>query len=274
MKKLRLAILDLYDGTPNQGMRCIRQLAHRYRYDFEVEIFDVRQRAALPDLSFDVYISSGGPGHPLKGDGIWDKAYYEWLDAFYQWTEEHGPQKQLLLICHSFQMACHHFGIAEVNKRKSESFGTFPVHSTDAGLREPVFKGLDNPFYAADFRKFQVVQPNMLRIMEMDAEILALEKIRPHVPLERAIMAVRFSPAIIGVQFHPEADPEGMLEHFQQPERKKHIVEHHSLEKYTQMVAHLSDPNKIDLTYETIIPNFLEQAIDTIRVEVLEPVAV
>ena len=84
------------------------------------------------------------------------------------------------------------------------SFGTFPVHKTDAGYRESLFENLPNPFFVADFRRFQVIKPNEKQIDALGAEILALEKIRPYVPFERAIMGVRFSPEIIGVQFHPE----------------------------------------------------------------------
>jgi GMP synthase-like glutamine amidotransferase len=45
--------------------------------------------------------------------------------------------------------------------------------------------------------------------------ILRLEKERPHVNLERAIMAIRFSKEVFGTQFHPEADGEGMLRYLQ-----------------------------------------------------------
>ena len=35
----------------------------------------------LPDLSYDVFISSGGPGSPLESEGIeWDKKYMQWID--------------------------------------------------------------------------------------------------------------------------------------------------------------------------------------------------
>ena len=59
-------------GMPNQGMRCINQIVSQYKHQLDVDIFDVRVTGEVPDLSYDLYISSGGPGNPLEGDGIWD----------------------------------------------------------------------------------------------------------------------------------------------------------------------------------------------------------
>ena len=71
------------------------------------------------------------------------------------------PKKHVFFICHSFQMAMQHYGLAQVVRRKSKSFGTFPCHMTDAGAREKLFDGLPNPFHIADFRDWQVIQPNL-----------------------------------------------------------------------------------------------------------------
>ena len=64
--KVRIAILDLYEGVANQGMRCIREIIHQWgitsTYNVELHEFDVRQKCEIPDLSYDIYISSGGPG--------------------------------------------------------------------------------------------------------------------------------------------------------------------------------------------------------------------
>ncbi len=268
MQKIRLAILDLYDGTPNQGMRCIREIVEQFSALITYRVFDVRGKAELPDLSYDVYISTGGPGSPHDGDGVWDEYYFAWLADTWNWNlENSGPKKHVFFICHSFQMAVSYFRLASVIRRKSQSFGIFPCHMTDAGAGEVIFDGLPNPFYIADFRDWQCVQPDLDRFDEMGAEILALEKIRPHVPLERAIMAIRFSPEMIGTQFHPEADPDGMLQHFLDPDRRRAIVEKHSEEKYLTMIKHLNDPDKIGLTYEVVLPHFLNRAIRALRRE-------
>ena len=127
-------------------------------------------------------------------------------------------------------MMCRFFEVADVVERRSESFGIFPVHLTDAGQNDTLFKNLDDPFYAADFRHWQVVEPDPRAMADLDAEVLALEKIRPHVPLEQATMAMRLSPELVGVQFHPEAHPPGMRRKFLEPERMQYVVEHHGEE--------------------------------------------
>ena len=260
---MKLAILDLYDNTPNQGMRAITELVESYEHLLtNWQVYDVRGKSELPDLSYDIYISTGGPGDPRGGDGIWDKAYFRWVDRVWDYNQQtKGPKKYVFFICHSFQMAVYHFKLALVTERKSESFGTFRVHKTEAGKSEPFFQGLPDPFYVADFRHYQAIQPDHSRFEQMGSSILALEKIRPHVALERAVMAIRFSDEMFGTQFHPEADPQGMLKHFGDRKRKAWIIEHHSEEKYQRMMDHLNDPDKILLTRQTILPAFMERAI-------------
>ncbi|MCB0577911.1 MAG: GMP synthase [Phaeodactylibacter sp.] len=268
MHSVKLAILDMYEGTPNQGMRCIQDIVRRFEPVLEWELFDVRGKAEVPGMDFDLYISTGGPGSPHEGDGTWDVMYHDWLRQTWEWNQMPGnPKKHVFFICHSFQMAVLHFGLAEVTRRKSMSFGTFRCHMTDLGVAEPLFDGLPNPFYIADFREWQCIQPDEERFEQMGAKILALEKIRPHVPLERALMAIRFSDEFFGVQFHPEADPDGMLDHFLSPERRKHIVETHSQEKYLRMIEHLNDPDKIGLTHDVVLPQFLNRAIRAVQGE-------
>ncbi|PHI18180.1 GMP synthase [Lewinellaceae bacterium SD302] len=247
-------------------MRCIKDLIESFGDVLDYEVFDVRVDGVVPDLeAFDIFISSGGPGDPREGDGHWDEAYYGWLDAVWENNLTEGKSKKyVLFICHSFQMAVHHFGLAEVGPRRSISFGTFPVHPTKAGLEEPVFAGLDNPFTVADFRRFQVTQPDDETFKEIGAEILGLEKIRPHVDLERAVMAIRWSPEIIGTQFHPEADAEGMLTHFSRPEIKAEVIKDHGRKKWLKLMADLSDMSKVHTTHDTIIPNFLTASIEAV----------
>jgi GMP synthase-like glutamine amidotransferase len=270
MSRLRLAILDLYNGIPNQGMRCIREIAAGFSDTIEYEVFDVRVAHRLPDLSFDVYISSGGPGDPREGDGVWEKLWGEWLDTVYRHNQESERKKYVFFICHSFQMAVHHFGMAEVGPRRSLSFGTFPMHLTEEGATDPVFSGLTDPFTAADFRRYQVVQPDTNRMEELGATVLAIEKDRPHVDLERATMAIRWTPEIVGTQFHPEADAEGMLEHFSRPDIKAEVIAEHGRDKWLTLMADLNDPGKIAFTHDRVLPGFLRRAVA--KLQPTEPV--
>jgi homoserine O-succinyltransferase len=259
-RAIRVAILDLYEGHPNQGMRCLREILKQYADIHEIEMqtdeYEVRVEHRVPDLSYDVYISSGGPGSPLASETSgWESDYFNWLRA----AEQH--KKQVLFICHSFQLACRYFALADITRRKSTAFGVFPIHLEQEGMNEPVFSGLRDPFFAVDSRDYQVIRPDTERLRQLGAQVLAIEKERPHIPLERAIMAIRFSENMIGTQFHPEADAEGMSIHLQNEDRKRTVVAEFGEEKWQSMIEQLDDPEKIRWTYSHVIPNFLDAAL-------------
>jgi homoserine O-succinyltransferase len=265
---LKVAILDLYEGAENQGMRCIReilnQFAEYHHIDIHKDEFEVRLQQSVPDLSYDVYISSGGPGSPLDSEGSeWEAAYFGWLQEVERFNDNNSNpiKKQVFFICHSFQLACRHYHVATVSKRKSTSFGVFPIHYFHHAEQEPIFEGLKDPFYVVDSRDYQVIQPNHSLIAAMGGTILAIEKNRPHVPLERAIMAIRFNDNMIGTQFHPEADAVGMTMHLLTEEKKKTVIENHGEEKWKSMIEQLNDPDKILYTYSHVLPNFLQHAV-------------
>jgi homoserine O-succinyltransferase len=260
---LKIAVLDMYDGTPNQGMRCIIDIINRFSHIVNYKIFDVRGKSELPDIKkFDIYISTGGPGNPLEGDGDWDKKYYAFIDELTKWNNENSVKKHVLFICHSFQMACKHFGLAEITKRHETSFGVMTVHKTKDGLNDQLFDGLADPFYAIDSRDYQVVQPKLSVFTKKGAKIISLEKIRDHVKYERAIMAVRFSDYFIGTQFHPEADPISFIANLRNRESKEKIKKMKGSTKFRNMLEDLVDDDKIYRTNETLIPNFLRIAIN------------
>ncbi|MBD0277397.1 MAG: GMP synthase [Flavisolibacter sp.] len=269
---IRIAILDLYEGQPNQGMRCIREIISQWGeyHNLEVEWdeFEVRQYKQVPDLTYDIYISTGGPGSPLESIGSeWESAYFNWLSAVESWNNnpENTTKKFVFFICHSFELTCRHYGIGEITRRKSTSFGVFPVHVLLEGQREPVFTGLPDPFYVVDSRDWQVVKPNFDKIKMLGATILCVEKYRPHVPYDQAIMGVRFNKYMIGTQFHPEADAIGMSMYLQTEEKKKSVIENFGEEKWRSMIEGLNDPDKIMWTYAHILPNFLNLAVDELQ---------
>lgn len=260
---LKLAILDMYNGEPNQGMRCIFDIIGRFNHMLEFRIFDVRGKSEFPEINdYDIYISTGGPGNPLIGDGKWDLKYYAFIDALVKWNDEKEIKKHVLFICHSFQMACKHFGLAEITKRHDTSFGVMAVHKTVAGMEDPLFNGLGDPFYAVDSRDYQVVQPNLRVFADKGATILSLEKIRDHVAYERAIMAVRFNEYFVGTQFHPEADPISFVANLRKKETREKIRAMKGKRKFRDMLEALLDDDTIYKTNETLIPNFLRIAIN------------
>lgn len=271
-KSIRVAILDMYEGFANQGMRCIREILNQFgennHLDLSWDEFDVRLKNEVPDLSYDIYISSGGPGSPLESEGSdWEKVYFAWLGQVEHWNNDPASahKKQVFFICHSFQLICRHYQIANVSKRKSTSFGIFPMHLLANGRNEDIFEGLKDPFYSVDSRDYQVIEPDHSKLHAMGASILAIEKDRPHVPFERAVMAIRFNENMIGTQFHPEADAIGMSLHLQTEERKKTVIENYGEEKWQSMITHLNDPEKIMWTYSHILPNFLLNAVESLQ---------
>lgn len=276
---LRVAILDLYEGQPNQGMRCIRQILNEWSEFHGVQLtfeeFEVRQNCQHPDMSFDIYISSGGPGSPLESEGSeWEAAYFNWLSQVENWNNNvfQNKKKFVLFICHSFQLVCRHYAIGEISKRKSTSFGVYPVHVTAEGQRDPVFAGLPDPFYVVDSRDYQVTMPDFRKLDMMGAQILCIEKYRPHVPYAQAIMGIRFNEYMVGTQFHPEADAIGMSMYLQTEEKKKIVIEAHGEEKWKRMIDQLNDPDKIMWTYAHVLPNFLKSAALHIKAEAEEKV--
>lgn len=271
---LRVAILDLYEGQENQGMRCIRQILNEWSENNSVAVsfdeFDVRQLKQVPDLSYDIYISTGGPGSPLDSkDSEWEKAYFHWFEQIENYNSDPSKsnKKYVFFICHSFQLICRHYAIGEVGKRNSTAFGVFPVHVTIDGQKDPLFAGLNDPFYIVDSRDYQVTLPDWNKLSMIGAYILCIEKYRPHVAYAQAIMGIRFNKYMVGTQFHPEADAIGMRIYLQKEEKKKMVIEDHGIEKWTSMVEQLNDPDKILLTYSHVLPNFLSIAFRELEVK-------
>jgi GMP synthase-like glutamine amidotransferase len=273
---IRIAILDLNEGHPNQGMRCIREIISQWSEFYNIETafeeFEVRLKNEVPDLSYDIFISSGGPGSPLDSEGSeWEVSYFNWLNCVEEWNNNSSnlDKKSVFFICHSFQLVCRHYGVADISKRKSTSFGVYPVHVTLEGQKDPVFAGLNDPFYVVDSRDWQVTLPDFAKLKKMGADILCIEKYRPHVPFEQAVMGLRFNKYMIGTQFHPEADAFGMRVYLQDEQKKKLVIETHGIEKWESMIEQLNDPDKIMWTYSHILPNFLNEAVKYLQRQVV-----
>ncbi len=275
-KKIKIAILDLYEGEPNEGMRCLhdilRQYADNNNLQLEWKEFEVRLKQEVPDMSYDIFISSGGPGSPLESRySEWEQHYFGWLNEVERWNMNPGnlQKKFVFFICHSFQLAARHYNAGIISKRHSTAFGVFSIHMLQDGFGEPVFHGLKDPFYAVDSRDFQLTQPNYDVLNKMGAKVLCIEKERPHVPYERAIMGIRFNEYMIGTQFHPEADVPGMIRYLNREDKKKTVIENYGEEKWRSMLEHLNDPDKILLTYSHVLPNFLNQVVEQLSGELV-----
>ncbi|SFA51490.1 GMP synthase-Glutamine amidotransferase [Pedobacter suwonensis] len=270
-RSLRVAVIDMNNGAPNQGIRGIQEILSRFKKDNDIDlsfdIFDLRQKGEIPGIDYDAYISSGGPGSPTESKGEkWENVFFDLLDQIEAFNQAHEEKKKFaFLICHSFQLACRKYNLGNVTERRSNAFGIFPVTLTEDGERDEVFNGITNPFFSVDSRDWQVIEPNLAAFEKKGAKLLAIEKERKHVDLERCMMSIRLSDEIIGTQFHPEADPVGMKMYLLQEEKKKAIVDMHGEQKYLDMLNSLDDPARIVLTQSIILPNFLKKAVGNLQ---------
>lgn len=269
MKDIRMALLDMNNNRVNQGFKNITEISGAFKEscseNVTIDTFDVRFKNEIPDIhDFDIFISSGGPGDPHKEGLEWEDKFSDFLDQIFEHNASHTSKKYLFLICHSFQVASIHWKLGNICKRKSYSFGVMPIHKTEDGEREFLFQNLPEPFYAVDSRAYQFIKPDFARLEELGMKIVGIEKFRPHINLERAVMAIRFSEEIFGTQFHPEANPAGMIENLKDEKNKQAMIDSFGMEKYLETIDRIDDPDKILLTQAQIIPGFLQFAKENI----------
>lgn len=269
-QEIKIAVIDMNKGRPNQGLRGIIDILSRYSaahaLDLSPEVFDLRAKNELPGTDYDIYISSGGPGSPYDGeDQPWENSFFELLDHIEDHNANHNRKKYVFLICHSFQLACRKYNLGIVTMRSSTAFGIFPMSLTGEGEKDIIYDGVPNPFYAVDSRDWQVIDAADKNFHLSGAEVLAIEKERPDIDMERCIMSIRFTKEIVGTQFHPEADPSGMQLYLLEDGKKEAIIATHGEEKYNNMLHDLENPHKILLTQHLVLPNFLNEAIGVIK---------
>lgn len=267
-EKIKIATIDLYNNEPNEGMRCIRDIVNETstsnsQVEIQYDVFETRYKGVTPDLNYNIFISSGGPGSPFEGEGTqWEKDYFNLLEKIWNHNQNNDEKKYIFFICHSFQMMARFFQIGEVNKRFLNSFGVKQFSKTEDGNKDLILSELTNPLYAADIRQWQVVNPDYKHLEELGAKILSWEVPEEENKNNPALGAVRISNEIVGTQFHPEADPASMLYHFRQQERKEYIINRYGEAIYHQMIEWLEDDDKIKLTRKTVLPSFLNNAIN------------
>jgi hypothetical protein len=98
-RDLKVAVIDMNNGAPNQGMRGIQEILSRFKNENSInltfDIFDLRQKGEIPDISYDAYISSGGPGSPIESKGEkWENDFFNLLDQIENFNLENHDQKK------------------------------------------------------------------------------------------------------------------------------------------------------------------------------------
>ncbi len=266
MASVKAAVIDLYNNEPNEGIRCIKDILSEVDtgdgVSFDYKVFETRYKEEIPGQDYDIFISSGGPGNPFDGEGTrWEKLYFKLIDKILDHNQNNPERKKyLFFICHSFQIMSRYFKLGKVSRRDKTSFGLLPFTKTKEGADDRLLKNLPDPFYAADIRQYQVTDPDKKVFDELGAKILSYE-IPVSERTEKAFTAVRISNEIIGTQFHPEADPESMLYHFRQEERRRQVEDLFGPGKYEEMIGWLQYEDKVKLTRKTILPGFLGYAV-------------
>ena len=99
MKHIKAALIDLYNNEENLGIKAIEDLLTDFDrkvngQSFTHKTFETRYKAEVPDLSFDIFISSGGPGSPFEGEGtVWEKKYFNLLEKLWNHNQSNDRKK-------------------------------------------------------------------------------------------------------------------------------------------------------------------------------------
>ncbi len=265
-KPIKIALLDLYNGQPAKAISSlvaiIEQYQAQYRLNLQTDVFSVRDKNEMPAPDYDIYIGSGGPGSPLDSEGsAWEQKFFNLFKQLDIHNTTAGSEKKhSLLICHSFQLMCRQWSLGTVNRRRNLSYGIFPVKLTQAGTGDPLFNHLPAPLYVLDSRYWQVICPDHNRLAQTGAEILAMEDAALAGGHPQALMAVRFNPYMVGVQFHPEAIPAVLQVQLAEGGGQQFIAQYGQA-SYQHFIDELKDNRKLQRTCQTIIPNFLDEAV-------------
>lgn len=262
---IRIAILDMNNGARNIGIRNIKRIISNFSYliklynsqiEFVVDHYHVRDKGEVPNTSYDIYIGSGGPGSPLDDSGAeWEMRFFGLLDQLLSHNETRDNKKFFFGICHSFQLMVKKFEIARITRREKRNLGIVPIFKTPEGKLDPIFEGLHEKFYAFDNRDWQATDPNDRVLRNHRIELLSYDGTEE--AAGKGITGIRFSDEMEAVQFHPEAEKNGILMRFTHPDEMQHIIGLLGRDKYDELLASLENPNKLVRTYKTVLPGFL-----------------
>ncbi|MBI4954850.1 MAG: hypothetical protein HY908_22705 [Myxococcales bacterium] len=273
---LRLCLVDMNDGHPNQAMRCLHGIVDRYfervhrsNPAVECQLVHVspRDKEEVPPTDCDVYISSGGPGSPFDGDGQpWVTNYGHFVDGILDSWHTGSRRRALFAICYSFEMVVRHLGVAQVVKREQRKFGVMPVYPTADGQRHPLLAPFGDRLFAFEHRWWEAVDVDEKRMAELHGTLLARES-RDGVSKGRAIMGFDTGPSIEAVQFHPEADRLGVVSWVTRPEQAAAFKDTYGESTYQAMMRTLDDPRRLARTFAFLIPSFLARRFNALAPE-------
>ena len=198
------------EGMGSSGLRALEALAKRYGE--MVCLSDVRIGQPLPKLEdFDILLSSGGPGDPTEL-GSWGQAYADLITAIRDHNKAHPlTPKRAFLVCHSFQVMSHYWGLGQLSRRDAPLWGVapqYPAALPDGAVA--VFP--QDTFYTLESRFYQVMPTH-----DIEAACAASGIVIAARDEKGALTAWQTADGhIAATQFHPEAlapDIEYLLDH-------------------------------------------------------------
>jgi GMP synthase-like glutamine amidotransferase len=271
---LRLCLVDMNNGHPNQAMRCFRVLidgffakvkAHNPGLDTRMIVVQPRNQHELPPDDCDLYLSSGGPGSPFEHDGEpWLDAYRAWLDSIAERNvRDETAAPGLLGVCYTFELLIVHYRLADMVQRSSRKFGVMPVYMTDDGLQHPLTAPFRDRLFAFENRSWEAVNLDERRLRELGGKLLARES-RDGVSKGRGLLAFSFAPGIEGTQFHPEAEKPGVVAWLRKREQAEAFIEAYGAITYQRMLRTLDNPERLAKTFTTLIPGWLTRRFNLI----------
>lgn len=273
-RPLKICIIDMNNGHPNQAMRCMRLLVDRFvglvrarnpGLPFSLSHVSPRDLGHELPRDADLYISSGGPGSPYEGDDQpWFRSYMRFLHDLSETAAAH-PDKSpsLFVVCYSFQLAVRFFGLGRVIERGGLKFGVMPIYTTEEGRSHPLTAPFGDRLFAFEHRRWQAVDLDESRLRARGGHFLAQES-RDGFSKGRAILALDFGPGIEGVQFHPEADRPGILAWIRKVEHAEAFRETYGEQTFRAMLRTLDNPNRVARTFDLFIPRWMARRFNAI----------
>ena len=272
---LRLCLIDMNAGHPNQAIRCFKLILERFvaavqqanpGLDASLAHVQPRNLGELPPPDCDLYLSSGGPGSPFDGyDDPWCTGFRRFADRIVDGRLAHGAATPgLLVVCHSFELAVLHFGVAQMTPRPERKFGVMPVYMTEPGARGPLLAPFGDRLFAWEHRSWQAVGLDAGRLAALGGELWAVETREVAKYKGDGLLAFRFAPGVEGTQFHPEADRAGAVAWIERPEMAQAVVEAFGDVTYRRMLKTLDDPMRLARTWALLIPGWLARSFNAL----------
>jgi hypothetical protein len=268
MEPLRVSLVDMNNGVPNEAVRCFRRLLEGFssrvraanpRLKVVLEHVQPRNLGELPSPDADLVLSTGGPGSPHDGwEEPWCNGYRVFLDSILERAAadaERAPSA--FVVCHSFEIAVQHFRFAEMTRRQDLKFAIFPAYVTEEGRGTDFLMPFADRLFVWEHRRWQAVGLHAARLAQHQGAVLARESRPGQKDKGEALLALRFGPGLEGTQFHPEADRPGVLAWIHRPEHTAALRDAYGHSLLERMMQTLDDPSRLARTYALLIPGWL-----------------